>query len=187
MIVDCICGRCGKPFRRLRRRGNMTQCSKCTNALRVQAWHLANPHKPRGKPSKEVQNRYAKSEKGKQRGREGALRFYHKHKDDPVMREKFRAVCRRNYSRHSDAYKQRAVERKAYVKRAMPPWANREAIADVYRQAREMTAATGIKYTVDHIVPLRAKHVSGLHVPHNLQILTLSENCSKRNSFEVQG
>ena len=33
--------------------------------------------------------------------------------------------------------------------------------------------------TVDHVLPLHGAMISGLHVPYNLEGLTLSENCSK--------
>ena len=65
-----------------------------------------------------------------------------------------------------------------------PPWLTKthyEAIEFFYWEAAELSKLVGEFYTVDHIVPLQGKTVSGLHVPWNLQILTKSENSSKGN------
>ena len=72
------------------------------------------------------------------------------------------------------------------MKLATPPWlteAHQEAIKDFYKESARLTQETGIAHHVDHIVPLRGKNVSGLHVPWNLQILTADENYIKNNKF----
>ena len=71
---------------------------------------------------------------------------------------------------------------------AIPAWLTDEdkrRINEIYKECRLMTERTGIQHHVDHIIPIRGKNISGLHVPENLQILTASENCSKKNSFDA--
>lgn len=79
----------------------------------------------------------------------------------------------------ANAWKRRARE-------AAPKWLTAEQkahIATLYMQARALTKKTGVKYVVDHIIPLRSPDVCGLHVPWNLQILTHNENCAKSNKL----
>ena len=40
-----------------------------------------------------------------------------------------------------------------------------------------------LKWSIDHVIPLNGKIVSGLHVPGNLQALPLSANVGKSNHF----
>ena len=47
------------------------------------------------------------------------------------------------------------------------------------------TKTLGIQFHVDHVLPLRGKKVSGLHVPMNLRVIPAIENMRKTNKFEV--
>jgi hypothetical protein len=68
-----------------------------------------------------------------------------------------------------------------------PCWLTRNdalQIKTLYELASKKTIETGIAWHVDHIIPLRGKKVSGLHVPQNLRVIPASENLRKSNNWE---
>lgn len=75
-----------------------------------------------------------------------------------------------------------SARRRAAVRQALPPWLTKEhfdQIKAVYDEADRLTEETGIIHHVDHIVPLRGKIVSGLHVPWNLRAIPAEENIKR--------
>ena len=64
--------------------------------------------------------------------------------------------------------------RRKRVRTATPAWADRKAIRAIYERCPST-------HHVDHIIPLKGKTVSGLHVETNLQYLPAVENLKKHN------
>lgn len=84
------------------------------------------------------------------------------------------------------------VHRRARERRQTPPWADPAATRAMYAQARRLTRETGIRHSVDHIVPLAGDTVCGLHWHGNMEIATLRDNLAKGtrwwpDMWEVQG
>ena len=77
----------------------------------------------------------------------------------------------------------RASIARAKKQNKYPAWADNEEIKKIYTQAVLMEKETGIKYEVDHIIPLNGENASGLHIHTNLQIVTKLKNIEKSNKF----
>lgn len=72
---------------------------------------------------------------------------------------------------------------------ATPKWLTaiqKSQVQQFYDISVACQAQTGVRYTVDHIHPLRGNNFSGLHVPWNLQIMSHSKNSSKANNIEPE-
>ena len=90
--------------------------------------------------------------------------------------------------KNSAALLAKCRQRQANQIQRTPIWVGQEElwlISEAYELARLRTKITGIKWHVDHIVPLQGKLVSGLHVPNNMQVIPAVENFRKNNRFEV--
>jgi hypothetical protein len=81
-----------------------------------------------------------------------------------------------------------ASKRRAALLQRIPIWQtefDKLKIKCIYSVASMLSRVNNEPWTVDHIIPLQGKIVSGLHVPNNLQVMRARENESKRNKYEV--
>ena len=83
---------------------------------------------------------------------------------------------RRWYEKNKDTQLAKSNMEKAEKLKRIPSWADLDVIKNFY-----INRPKG--YHVDHIIPLRGKNVSGLHVIENLQYLPAKENMSKGNKY----
>jgi uncharacterized protein involved in type VI secretion and phage assembly len=69
--------------------------------------------------------------------------------------------------------------RKSALKLATPTWANTFFIGEIYDLAKLRTRLTGIKWHVDHVIPIDGKRVCGFHCETNLQVVPAVVNMAK--------
>jgi hypothetical protein len=104
-------------------------------------------------------------------------------KDPAPKREASRRFRKRNPEKvANDTYRRRLAKQQA-----TPKWVKDELsmflFKEIYHLRDLRTKATGIEHNVDHIVPLRAEKVCGLHVPNNLRVITALENQAKAHKW----
>jgi hypothetical protein len=167
LVYTGKCARCGVDVIRFKADGMTERCDSCRTKDMYRAAVARDP----------------------ERGKKHYRKFRHLHLANAKNWAKKNLARRRRiaadwHKRHRDKSSAAFMKYHAAKMHRIPPWADMGAIKMFYEIARRVTQCTGIRFEVDHIVPLRGKHVSGLHLPNNLQVIPKSANCKKHNTFE---
>jgi hypothetical protein len=116
----------------------------------------------------------------KQENRERLKEYKRKWYLENAQKEKERK--RRWRQENADKKNATSAKRRAAKLQRTPAWANQEEIT-IWYEVAEVLSRSGVKFHVDHVVPLQGKIVSGLHVSENMQVLPASLNISKHNQW----
>jgi len=99
--------------------------------------------------------------------------------------EKCRARAREAAKKNPHIKRANVARRREALRNRLAEWGDKDCIRSFYTQAECFGRVFGGKWHVDHIIPIRAKKVSGLHVETNLRVVTEYENESKRNVINL--
>lgn len=180
LLEPCkVCPHCGLekvlhafPRNKNRADGYGGWCKPCVNAAKAswvkrntgkvmaadRAWRAANPEKARRKVNKW---RAANPEKN-------------------------RAINAAWMKQHPEKMAAHQSNRRAKQFRATPKWnieLSELVVAEAHALVRARLKTTGVKWHVDHTVPLRSKFVCGLHTASNMRVILAAENISKGNRY----
>lgn len=132
---------------------------------------------------------YNQSERGKATKR----KYYEKNKDEVIARAQARpaeqknAYKKKHKENNPDYYRTLTNARRRRFREATPWWLtpqHKQEIKDKYALAQAATKEFGVRYVVDHEVPLHGETVCGLHVPWNLRVMREEDNLKKSNLYD---
>lgn len=100
--------------------------------------------------------------------------------------EKRREYAKNYWNKNQAKRRAKKARHRASTIQRTPAWLTEDdywMIKEAYELAVLRKKMFGFEWEVDHIIPLRGKTVSGLHVPTNLQVIPMVENRKKGASF----
>jgi hypothetical protein len=153
-------------------------CRECWS-VKTSAWRKKNSEKTRLYVRRSCKKAYD-ADPEKYRAKSRAKRLANPEQAKKIVNKSYKKTYKARYQQERARLNASSAARRA----ATPKWLSaiqKAQIQEFYDVARCLETQTGIKHHVDHVHPINGKFLSGLHVPWNLQILTASENCSKKN------
>lgn len=97
-----------------------------------------------------------------------------------------KAKDRLYYENNKEDFLIRNRNRRAAKLERVPSWygeSDKRHMTFLTRECKRLKDLTGIRFHIDHIIPMRGDTVSGLHCKENWQILTAHDNLSKSNNY----
>jgi hypothetical protein len=107
------------------------------------------------------------------------------------IKQKVAILARNKRWKSENPVKMQAIDarRRAAKLHRTPAWLTEDdhwMMEQAYDIAQKRTLLFGFPWHVDHVIPLQGKLVSGLHVPHNMRVVSATENLRKGNIFEIE-
>ena len=165
------------------------KCTECNNIKESSEFHKWNSHK-RG-------YRYHCKDCRKGEDSDKKRETYHANKEhykenNRKWKESNRVEWNeymRKYRKDNPQYMNKPLKAASRAKRRVlefsqtPPWSDLDKIKDIYKLSETISNKFGIKFHVDHIMPVSK---GGLHVWWNLRIVPHYINESKRDTIETE-
>lgn len=149
-------------------------CCEC-NRLKVVQWQKDNPEK-----AKQKHDRW--KAKNPDLPRQRAADWYQ------ANTEQHKATMAAYFASEPHLRARLSSKARAQKLQRTPDWLTEDdvwLINEFYQLAFLRTQLTGVAWHVDHVIPLRGRNVSGLHVPANLQVIPEAANLKKGNRYAV--
>ena len=167
-------------------------CKRGHIAVRHAKGHCVTCKKEDDAAVYEQRKEYFKAYNESPEGRAAKRKYYENNKATVIARanarpaEEKRRAKQKYKDNNPELYRSLTNARRRRFREATPVWLSpeqKQEIKDKYLLAQAATKEFGVKYVVDHDIPLHGENVCGLHVPWNLKVMRAEDNLAKSNKL----